>query len=222
MKYLYGCEDVKNETGLWLRSYHTRDSDGNRVCHRARAGFLWQDMQKRCSPSNWTGKYSYYEGSENKFTSFQEFAEWCQGQYGYMSKTEKHFWSLDKDLKIPGNRNYSPDACMFVPNWINSLTTDKAKARGEFPIGASWIEHHGYFTSHINNRGKLIALGKYKCPEDAHKAWQVAKAEYLWELCESDPILQEHHVARESLQTIADRVYSDWLFNKETKSVARP
>jgi len=50
----------------------------------------------------------------HEWKNFQKFAPWCIENYidGY---------SLDKDMKIPGNKIYSPDTCIFIPNEINNL-----------------------------------------------------------------------------------------------------
>lgn len=219
MKAIYSCPDVKNEEGLWIRSYTTLDAEGEKVSNRTRSGCLWQEIQKRCSPAHWL-RHPSYTGCKNKFKSFQDFAQWCQGQYGYLSKEQNgYFWSIDKDMLIPGNKDYSSDACMFVPGWINSLTTDNAKGRGDFPLGVSWHTGRCIFNSYINLEKGLVALGRYTSAEMAHKAWQKAKCEYLFRLCEEDLDLKGHDVAREAIRAMADRIYQDWLSDRETKSV---
>lgn len=219
MKHVYGSEDTKAEDGQWIKSYYTFDETGAKICIRTRAGFLWQDIQKRCSPKNWQTKYPSYQGCQNLFRSFNEFAEWCQSQYGYLSKTNGRFWSIDKDILVPGSNYYSPETCMFVPCWLNSIVTDKQRARGDHPLGVHWSDGKNGFISQVNNERGFITLGRFKNSTAAHKAWQVAKTEYLWKLCDEDPVLQEHHAARKALQEISDRIYSEWLFEKETKSV---
>lgn len=219
LKHIYGSKDEKGDDGLWLKSYYTFDETGSKVCMRTRAGFLWQDIQKRCSPKNWGTKYPSYTGCQNLFTCFNEFADWCQSQYGYLSKTNNRFWSIDKDILVPGTNCYSPETCMFVPNWLNSVVTDRAGLRGEYPIGAHWSNSKNGYIGQLNNGEGYVTLGRFKTQEEAHRAWQVAKSEYLRELCSENEVLQGHSVARKALQSVADRIYSEWLFNVETKSV---
>lgn len=222
MKHVYGSEDIKGGDGQWLKSYYTFDEAGIKICIRTRSGFLWQDMMKRCSPKNWQTKYRSYEGCQNLFTSFNEFAEWCQVQHGYLSKDSSgRFWSLDKDIKTFGNRDYSAESCIFVPSWVNSFVTDNKKDRGDYPIGVSYKKNRGKFQASMTKDGKNVHLGSYNCPFDAHKAWQIAKLKYIEEICEKDVDVLAHCVLKSSLRNIASRLLSDNLNANLTECLTR-
>jgi hypothetical protein len=43
--------------------------------------------------------------------------------------------ALDKDILYKGNKIYSPDTCVFVPQEINALFVKNDANRGDLPIG---------------------------------------------------------------------------------------
>ena len=57
---------------------------------------------------------SVYEGWHN----FQNFAKWYEDNYYEIEEEQMH---LDKDILVKGNKVYSPDTCVFVPETINGL-----------------------------------------------------------------------------------------------------
>ena len=98
--------------------------------------------------------------------SFCAFREWWLNNY-------RDGFQCDKDLLMPGNREYAPDTCIYVPRWLNSFTTDSESSRGEFPIGVSLNKSTGKYRSQCCNpiTGKRHNLGRFDTPEEAHEAW---------------------------------------------------
>lgn len=98
---------------------------------------LWKHMLYRCTENCW-GKHPTYTNtvcSEN-FKNYTFFYEWIHKQVGFGNKDEKgRCWNLDKDLLVKGNKVYSEDTCVFVPQRINLLLTKRDASRGECPIG---------------------------------------------------------------------------------------
>ncbi len=76
-----------------------------------RAYSRWNSMIHRC----YSGKNSAYSGCTvcKDWLNFQCFAEWFEENY----IEEYH---LDKDIKVKGNKTYSPETCMFVTQEVNS------------------------------------------------------------------------------------------------------
>ena len=96
----------------------------------------WYNMLQRCYDEKYQKKYPTYigcEASEN-FHNFQNFAEWYENNY-YEIEGER--MDLDKDILVKGNKIYSPDTCVFVPQTINKLFTKRQNDRGESVIGTS-------------------------------------------------------------------------------------
>jgi len=90
-------------------------------------------MSEKMTPRRWMCKFGEIHPSCQKvrrtstWLSFMRFREWW---------TENHVdgWQLDKDLLVLNNKTYSPDACIYIPQWLNKFTVDAAAARGLLPI----------------------------------------------------------------------------------------
>ena len=124
-----------------------------------------------------------YAECENGFKDFQEFAQWCQEQEGYMLKDGDRFWSLDKDLLVPGNKVYSPSTCLFVPYDVN--TTLAHRNTTDLPCGVQVYQYDpSRFVAACKLNGKSYRLGTFDCKFEAHKAWQVKKVEAITFLCD--------------------------------------
>jgi len=113
--------------------------------------------------------------------NYQTFAKWAEENY---YEIPNHQIQLDKDILIKGNKLYSPDTCVFVPQVINALFTKSDKARGDLPIGVYWFEEGGNYRAQCsyvddNNVKRNKWLGGYDNPEDAFYAYKTYKEEYI-------------------------------------------
>ena len=79
---------------------------------------------------------------------------------------------LDKDILCKGNKIYSRETCIFVPERINLLFVKHDKRRGNSPIGLRLMQSGNYQALCNNGYGKQICLGTYSTKE---KAFQVYK-----------------------------------------------
>lgn len=81
---------------------------------KSTAYICWHNILKRCYCAKYQEKYPWYKDCtvDPLWHNFQNFAEWYYQNYieGY---------ELDKDIKVFGNKVYSPDTCMFVEPIIN-------------------------------------------------------------------------------------------------------
>ena len=146
---------------------------------------LWTDMLLRCT-NKVLRKRPTYEGvtcSEN-FKSYTFFYEWCNQQKGFNEKDKSsRKWSLDKDLLIRGNKCYSEDVCVFVPNRVNNLVIKRNASRGEWPVGVYWDGAKGRFVSQCNNgTGKQTYLGRFKTAQEAFQAYKIYKEALIKEV----------------------------------------
>ena len=94
----------------------------------------WVDMIQRCYDPYRLNKYPTYRDCFvcEEWHCFQNFAKWYEENY-YECNGEK--MCLDKDILIKGNKIYSPETCIFVPDRINLLFVKRDNDRGCFPIG---------------------------------------------------------------------------------------
>lgn len=69
----------------------------------------WKNMLERCYSDELHSRYPTYKGCTvcDEWHNFQNFAEWMVAQ----DYDGKH---LDKDIKVKGNKTYSPETCSFV------------------------------------------------------------------------------------------------------------
>jgi hypothetical protein len=174
-----GLSDFKDANGLWVRSYTLRTDEDTQTQYHTRAGVLFSHIKDRCrSDSYYVKNKPAYKDCENDFKDFQSFTDWCQDQYGYMNREDKlnQYWSIDKDILVPGNKVYSESTCIFVPSYINSVFAYSQATRGEYPIGVDFKSREGKFRSSCrDNDGKQRHLGYFTEPFEAHRAWQLFK-----------------------------------------------
>ena len=141
---------------------------------------IWYSMLQRCYSDIYKKHRPTYEGcrvSEN-FKSYEYFYEWCHKQIGFGNEG----WQLDKDLLVKGNKVYSEDTCVFIPQEVNSLLIKHEASRGEHLIGVCWCKRDKVFVAQINkNRGKHKRLGYFNTELEAFNAYKQAKESFIKE-----------------------------------------
>ena len=141
---------------------------------------LWHSMLQRCYSDTYKKKYPTYAGCEvsENFKSYEYFYEWCNKQIGFGAVN----FELDKDLLIKGNKVYSEDSCVFIPQEINSLLTKRTASRGNHLIGVHWSNTNKAFVAQVNkNKGKRGYLGLFNTELEAFNAYRTAKEAFIKE-----------------------------------------
>ena len=82
---------------------------------------------------------------------------------------------LDKDILCKGNKIYSPNNCVFVPQRINELFTKRNKLRGDYPIGVDFNKRNKLFRARCSTLQGNKHLGYYKTKEEAFKVYKIEK-----------------------------------------------
>lgn len=150
---------------------------------------VWNGMLKRCYNKEWrdNGNHSTYDDVTvcKEWHCFQTFAKWYND-----NKPDYNDFALDKDLKIIGNREYSPTACTFVPERVNSLFTGSRGDR-DLPRGVHFCNnkkvyivqlHRGELTK--NGNPKQSYLGAYTDKDLAISIYQKEKIKLVNEVAE--------------------------------------
>ena len=114
---------------------------------------------------------------------FSNFKGWMESQPHYGRQ-------LDKDILGDGTL-YSPETCVFVPAWINTLVVTQASARGKWPIGVHFRPTYPkpYQAQVSNGLGGKVHLGYHATPELAHEAYKAGKSAVVldaiehWKTC---------------------------------------
>lgn len=145
-----------------------KEADGRTVwCPYYRA---WINLLNRACNPKFQAKNPTYIGVTvcEEWHSFMAFRAWMMTQ-DWEGK------QLDKDIIVPGNKVYSPATCAFVPREINMLLTDRAAARGKWPIGVRWHRQAEKFQARVTENSRQRFLGHFTTPEAAHLAWRKEK-----------------------------------------------
>lgn len=138
----------------------------------------WKNMLSRCYDEK---RYIYnpsYEGCvvSEEWLNYQNFAYWYDENY-YSVYNETI--SLDKDILYKGNRIYSPETCIFVPQRINNLLIKSDCLRGELPVGVCNYKNNQFISYCSDGYGKTIGIGIYNTIEDAFQAYKDYKEKLI-------------------------------------------
>lgn len=158
----------------------------------------WQHILGRCYAGRELIRYPTYIGCSicKEWIYFSNFKKWMEQQ-------EWEGYQLDKDFLVEGNKIYSPDTCVFMPNKLNGFITTCGAKRGQYPLGVFYMknsrnvtkEHRKPYTSQVSKKtGGKIYLGMYATPEEAHQVYLKAKLgqcmDYIEEFKESPLIVK--------------------------------
>jgi hypothetical protein len=139
---------------------------------RTRQYKTWIGMLERCySPKSHVRRPTYVGCSVTpEWHRLSIFWAWAESRWapGLM---------LDKDILWPGNKVYGPTRCCFVTPAVNSLLTDRAARRGQWPIGV--CAHEGQFQAGCRVGGQRKCLGTFDIPEAAHTVYCQFKADQI-------------------------------------------
>lgn len=156
---------------------------------------IWKKIFERCYTSKRTNRQISYAGCEvcEEWHCFQNFAEWYMNNK-YNIDSEK--LCVDKDILVHGNKIYSPQTCLLVPNRINSLFAKSYSIRGDLPIGVSyyWYDNSRYLASmKIDNR-KTYQIGIFDDPIVAFDAYKQEKEKYIKKIADDYKDIIPKHI----------------------------
>ena len=145
---------------------------------------IWYNMLQRCYDPKYHEKYSTYKKCtvEDYLLNFQHMCKWLENNY-YEIPGERV--CLDKDILCKGNKTYSRDKCIFVPERINLLFVKCDKSRGNSPIGLRLRSSGNYQVECRNKYGKYIPLGTYLTKEEAFRVYKEYKEKIIKEVIDS-------------------------------------
>ena len=139
----------------------------------------WKNMLKRCYDPKLHEKEPTYIGCTvcDEWLNFQNFALWYDENY-YEIPGQR--MALDKDILIKGNKIYSPDACCFTPQNINTLFTKRDNDRGDCPVGVYYDKQSKKYKAKCSlGTGRQKHLGYYDTSEEAFNAYKEFKEAYI-------------------------------------------
>ena len=138
----------------------------------------WSNMLSRCYNEKVQIRQPTYKGVCvcDEWLSFSCFKIWFD-----ISHVDG--WQLDKDINGDG-RMYSPNSCVYIPQWLNTFTNDCGSSRGDWPVGVYFHAASKKLLSRCSHpiSGDRVSIGYFTCPDEAHKAWRHHKLEIAAEL----------------------------------------
>ena len=154
----------------------------------------WKHMLKRGIDEDYKNEHPTYKEVfiAEYFYNFQNYCKWREFNY---YKIEGEQMCLDKDILYKGNKIYSPNTCIFVPQRINNLFVKKDACRGECPIGVSYCKKSNKYRVYCKTLNCHKYLGLYNTKQEAFKVYKEFKEAYI------------NEVADEYKGRIPDRLY---------------
>lgn len=146
---------------------NTTVSEGNRIVKKSYK--IWEEILKRCYV--YTEQNPAYKDCTicDEWLCYANFEKWYKENYYEISNEKMH---LDKDILIKGNKLYSPETCIFVPQRINALFTKRAAKRGKYPIGVTFSNKANKYEPQVQGRKWL---GYFDNPYDAFLIYKKEK-----------------------------------------------
>lgn len=167
-EYLGYVNGKKKQKLIWVCPHYTK----------------WKQMLERCYCPKKHAKFPNYKDCTvtDEWLLFSNFREWSISQ-GMCSN--KQSLTLDKDILVEGNKCYSPETCIYVPNKINTFILDNFKNRGDLPLGVNLNKSKTRYEAWCRTpyERRSIYLGVYDCPVEAHNVWKNTKYEFAKSLC---------------------------------------
>ena len=135
----------------------------------------WGSMLTRCYSEKLKERRNYIECTVcDEWHNFQNFAEWYNNHKYYLPDVD--VLDLDKDIKIKGNKIYSPNTCILIPKRLNSIILNRHNDRGNNCIGVHYNNKINKYIASCNTlNSKNSYLGVYKTELEAFDAYKKAK-----------------------------------------------
>ena len=158
--------------------------------------YIWYAMIQRCYDPKYQEKHTTYKGCEVEeyLLNYQHMCEWLENNY---YEIPGEIMCLDKDILCKGNKIYSRETCIFVPERINLLFVKHDKARGDCPIGVTPNLSGNYVAQCRNGYGEPVYLGSYSTKEEAFQVYKAYKEKAIKEVIDSyEGKIPEPHYSR--------------------------
>lgn len=144
---------------------------------------VWKAMIHRCYNKKDHKRAPTYQNCYvcDEWLYYSNFEQWWNSRYYEINNQEMN---LDKDILIKGNKVYSPQTCVIVPQDINLLFIKRNVKRGDLPIGVTYFKRDNKYMASVGKFGKQHYLGLYNTPAKAFEAYKQAKEQHIKEVAE--------------------------------------
>ncbi len=136
----------------------------------------WERMLRRCYSEKFHEDFPTYKECEcERLLCLQDFGKWHNKNY---YEIEGEVICLDKDILCKGNKIYSPETCIYVPEKINKLFSGNIN-------GVSWDKNRNKWAVQMNVHSKHKHFGRYDSYEKARQVYKENKEKYMKEVIDS-------------------------------------
>ena len=138
----------------------------------------WLDLLKRGFDNKYKEKRPTYKDVTVNEECFclQNFGVWWENNY---YEIEGEQMCIDKDILCKGNKEYSFNTMIFVPQRINLLFVKCDGSRGNLPIGVSYHKETNKYMARCQTLECQKYLGLYNTSEEAFLAYKEFKEQYI-------------------------------------------
>lgn len=130
----------------------------------------WRGMLQRCYCATEKEKRGWYKQAHccEEWLVFSNFKSW-------MEKQQWQGKALDKDFLVWGNKCYSPETCVFLPQEVNNFLTLRDNTCINNFIGVVYYKNIKKWVAKVSFEGKRLYLGAFLTEEEAHVAYLIGK-----------------------------------------------
>lgn len=136
---------------------------------------VWRTLLGRCCTEKHRKQFPAYIDCQvyDEWLCYQNFAQWWNDNIYYVGNERMH---LDKDIKYAGNKLYSPETCIIVPQSINEIfhISGRKNKDKDLPYTIKRTSRGKYSVSYKGN-----TLGKYDTIEECVDIYMRAKRKHI-------------------------------------------
>lgn len=198
----------KNKTvkNPYFPSIFNKGIIGNKYNSYTKEYKKWHAMLCRCFDDRHKNRYIAYKDVTccEEWLLFENFYEWLHKQENFEIWIQDSTAEIDKDILCKGNKIYSPKTCCLVPRIVNNVFINRARDRGDYPVGVT--KHEDKYRARCDNplTGIRKHIGVYDTPENAFLAYKEYKEKLIKQIADIE--FSKH--------TISQKCY-DAMYNYE-------
>ncbi len=165
--------ECRNKNGIGFIGVGKYNSKEHKLAYHK-----WSAIIQRCLKTDYSDEsLKSYKDCEvcSEWLNFQNFAKWFYDNYYECDEP----LCVDKDILIHGNKLYSSDTCLIVPQRINLLFIKEKGRRGDLPIGVQHCSKRNGYTSMLSTAEGNKYLGLFYNEIDAYKTYKKEKEKYI-------------------------------------------
>lgn len=143
----------------------------------------WVNMLARCYSKKYQERQPNYIGCTvcEEWLCYANFKKWLEEN---TYECDGETLEIDKDILVKGNKVYSKETCVIVPNTINALFIWSNK-KGDYPTGVTKVGDK--FKARVRETvdGKQKSIGTYETVEEAFAEYKKVKEKLIRDTAES-------------------------------------